>query len=274
MSIALAPVERSDVESEFSDLLDAVLPLEGGLAVMLQAYFDESGTHEGSRVMCVSGYVFASSQAKKFTREWNKFLAANDIEYFRMSQCAGGHGPFKKFSTKQRESLVKQAVEIIVSRISAGFVCSISEEDYLSVVSKGWLKKYGSAYTILLQWCLASVGYWLDKGSYSGPVAYFFESGHRNQGEANKKKVSEQYRYCSHTFAGKRLAVPLQAADFLAWEWCKFWRETYLDKARYPRLSFARVILAKQTYHETKHLDRRILRRFILENLESEISEE
>jgi hypothetical protein len=67
---------------------------------MLEAYFDESGTHTGplrtrQLVMCVAGYVFTASRAKRFNEGWNSALEQAGIVYFRMSECYSGRGQFE-----------------------------------------------------------------------------------------------------------------------------------------------------------------------------------
>jgi hypothetical protein len=60
-------------------------------------------------------------------------------------------------------------------------------------------------------------------------MAYFFESGHKSQSEANtimnslfrETKMRQAFRYSAHTFADKTRFHALQAADLLAWQWCK-----------------------------------------------------
>lgn len=43
------------------------------MAVM-EAYFDESGTHDGSSSLCVAGYLFEKENATALGIEWQKML--------------------------------------------------------------------------------------------------------------------------------------------------------------------------------------------------------
>ena len=80
----------------FAWLVNSILP-GGGHFLMLDfdAYFDESGTHEGAHVLCVAGYVIEREEVRKFIKEWNKELQRYDLPYFRMSECAHRSGAFK-----------------------------------------------------------------------------------------------------------------------------------------------------------------------------------
>ena len=69
------------------------------------------------------------------------------------------------------------------------------------------------------------VGRWADRNDFNGEVAYFFESGHREQKRADRslKQIEseqlfkERCRYRSHTFIEKKKERGLEAADLLAW---------------------------------------------------------
>ena len=53
----------------------------GRLAVMLQAYFDESGTHVGAPALVVAGYLFEPDPCLALAREWRAGLAASGVFY-------------------------------------------------------------------------------------------------------------------------------------------------------------------------------------------------
>src|SRR5689334_5463867 len=40
----------------------------------MMAYFDKSGTHDGSPVMCVAGYLLSAEQSFRLDREWAECL--------------------------------------------------------------------------------------------------------------------------------------------------------------------------------------------------------
>jgi hypothetical protein len=73
--------------------------------------------------------------------------------------------------------------------------------------------------------CLAAVQSWIKESQINGKVAYFFESGHENQIDANKimkrifddSTLRQSYRYVAHAFVQKEEIRPVQAADILAW---------------------------------------------------------
>lgn len=92
----------------------------------------------------------------------------------------------------------------------------------------------------------ARIGNALEKAQFVDDVAYFFEAGHDYEGEArrflanaaqNGGALKDYYRHRSDTFAPKTNALPLQAADMLAWEWAKCQDETIEQRIRPVRRS-------------------------------------
>ena len=79
---------------------------------LLQAYFDESYGPDG--VVCVAGYVFTKSSARKLDKAWRReVLGHYCLPHFRMSACAHGNDPFAGLLKDQRTDAVKRAISII-----------------------------------------------------------------------------------------------------------------------------------------------------------------
>lgn len=206
-------------------LLDILLP-DGGYAVqMVEAYFDESGSHDGSPVLCVAGYVFEKESCSKLDAAWSEVLSKFALPYFRMSACAQGTKPFDVLTKDQRIEVETEMIGLIKQFASFGIAVTVEPKMFDAIVPS--LPEIGSAYTFCAHTCLSAVKWWADKTGYHGDIAYFFESGHRSQSQANdimnilfKNPAKRmEHRYVSHTFADKEKVRPLQAADLLAWQW-------------------------------------------------------
>ena len=52
---------------------------------MLDAYFDDSGTHQGSPAISVAGYMSTPDRWKRFESEWRETLDAYGVEFFHMT---------------------------------------------------------------------------------------------------------------------------------------------------------------------------------------------
>ncbi|MFO0114488.1 MAG: hypothetical protein ACK53F_05810 [Betaproteobacteria bacterium] len=59
---------------------------------LVEADFDESGTHDGSPVICMGGYIFDAAKSESLAAEWQAMLNAfgnGDVPlpFFHMSEC-------------------------------------------------------------------------------------------------------------------------------------------------------------------------------------------
>lgn len=219
---AIAPRAGAKV---FEALVDAILPDGEGIVMVLQAYFDESERQGGT--FAVAGFAFIPLQAQKFSEEWRRMLGGKKC--FHTTDLIALQGEFKDFDREDADRMLRKAVGIINRRASAGFVVFCDREEFQTTAPRtvyGWTDPY----PVCAYLCMGSLGKWMRETSRPGDAAYFFEGGGKHTGEAHhlmdlanrSPEVREFYRYRSHAFVGKCDAEPLQAADFLAWEWTKF----------------------------------------------------
>ncbi len=207
---------------------------------MLEAYFDESERIGG--VFCVAGYAFAPEQARKFTKAWSALFA--DYGGCHMVELLARQGRFKGIAPSERDRLLREAVRIINKRISFGVSvsCNVAE---VRMLSPSWIRGFGHAYPLCCHLSMASLGKRLHDDGLSERVTYIFESGHEFEAEARdfvrsmveSPIAKDAYRYQGDAFLSKKDAVPLQAADVLAWEWAKFRDETLEQHLRPIRQS-------------------------------------
>lgn len=226
---------------------------------MIEAYFDESGTHDDSPVICVAGYLYESEKCGSLDLEWQAMLEKWGLPYFRMVDCAHGNKPFDKLSPEQCISAEKDAIRLIRKYMTHGIAITACESDYNEAIKTG--DPFGAAYAWCCWMCFIAVEKWADKHDYNGGVAYFFETGHKYQGRTNAlveeiikiDKLRKSFRYASHAFAGKTELRPLQTADILAWQSATFTKNR-LSGERGPRADLIALIKNGKTrdFHATK----------------------
>jgi len=248
---------RADVCDEIHRNLKRLIQILGpDFIVMMEAYFDESGTHEGSPVMCVVGYLFTAEQALHLDREWAATLDQFGLDHFHAADCAHGVGPFSALNREQRRDLIIKLVGIIKRRMEIGIAVSVSETDFGKTAPPKWEK--AGPYSLAALHVLAGVVSWAHKRDYTGKISYFFEAGHKHQRVTNTaiewltQKGSDYLRYHSHTFAGKKELRPLQAADLLAYEWQKELRRINVVEAKRRPMRRSLESLLEQS-HITQH---------------------
>jgi hypothetical protein len=173
--------------------------------------------------LSVAGYLFEKDECRKLDLGWKNALEDYNLPYFRMSACAHRKKPFDVLSSQQCIDIEKRMIELINNHALMGLSIVANETDYGT-----WFPSpnpIGSAYTFCCWQILAGIGVWIKRNNFEGDIAYFFESGHASQGEANSlmtrifkdQRLKETYRYSSHAFVDKEKVRPVQTADILAW---------------------------------------------------------
>lgn len=211
---------------------------------MLQAYFDESERVGGT--FCVAGYAFAPEQERRFNKDWHALFGAAGC---RMVELLARQGRFEGISETERDRLVREAVKIIKQRISFGVAVSCNVVEVMRI-SPTWIRGMGHAYPLCCHLSMMALGKKLIESGSTERVTYVFEAGHEFESEARDfvrsmaqcPEAKEMYRHSGDAFLPKNDAVPLQAADMLAWEWAKFEDETLALGLRPMRKSLRTLV--------------------------------
>jgi Protein of unknown function (DUF3800) len=206
-------------------LIEILVPGDGDLMAFLECYFDESGSHDGSPVLCVAGYLFERDSCKTLDLEWKKVLDRYDLPFFRMSSCAHGNWPFKKLGMEDRIEAEKSMIALIGQHALIGLSIAVNEHDY-NVLFGSTKAVTGDAYSFCCWQILAGIQSWIARNNFEGDVAYFFEAGHASEPQANalmgkifqEPRLRQRYRYAAHAFVDKVKVRPVQTADLLAWQ--------------------------------------------------------
>jgi hypothetical protein len=190
----------------------------------LECYLDESGTHDGSPVLCVAGYLFEKGQCEILDLKWKAVLDRYRLPFFRMSACAHNQKPFEHLTGEECIEVEKELIGLINEHALLGLAVAVNEADYDT-----WFEKpnqAGTAYTFCCWQILAGIRSWIQRNEFDGKIAYFYESGHASQSQANAlmnrifshSALRQGYRYAGHAFVDKQNVRPIQTADILAWQ--------------------------------------------------------
>lgn len=249
------------VDGFFLRLLDFV-PSKGAAAV-LEAFFDESERSGGT--FCVAGYAFAKPQAKKFAKEWRRLFPRG----FHTVDFVHGRGVFSDSTQQERDALLREAVKTINTRRTVGVAvsCSVAE---VQQHSPKFVRGFSHAYPICCHIAMTTLGAYLDEKHDLEEVVYTFEAGHQYEAEAREfiknavrsPEAKRSYRHIGDSFLPKSEAVPLEAADLLAWEWTKCYDETIALPIRRIRKSL-RALFADPKQVLVRHLQGPPLKKFL-----------
>lgn len=186
------------------------------------AYFDESYSTDEPRVMAIGGYLSPIEQWERFGAEWSGFFQEFAIQNpFHMTDFMAGRGQFFGWPATKRTRCMQWLAGIIVRRAHYRASVSLEIAAYEDVFRDSAVGPYAFC---VVQWMQEAFRF-LDRHNTSGQIAYVFESGSGFGGQIfaaldwiKKRRVYKgRYRLHSFTFADKRDALPLQAADILAW---------------------------------------------------------
>jgi hypothetical protein len=241
----------------FERLLDALLPGGGAAVPLVEAYFDESGSHDDSPVLCVAGYIMEAEEAKRFGSEWRAVLEPHGLSAFHMVDCAHGNEEFADIPKPTRIEIATQCIALVNRYAWAGLGASISAAEYAELMPEH--PNLGGAYNFLLWNCLFGVRHWLDVTKWEHDVAYFFEAGHKHQGEANRimdlafrdPAARAQLHHAGHAFVDKKKSPAIQAADLFAWQLATDHKRRMRDLGR--RKDFEALLASP--FHKAIHID-------------------
>lgn len=191
---------------------------------LARAFFDESGTHDSEKNLCVAGYVFEGAADELFDAEWRAMLAKFGLTYHHMREFGSeGKGVYRHLSWEERESSRQEAIAIIRRHASCGFAFSIDKVSLGAIVKDS---PWTNAYAFLANQAVYGVERLL-RGRQPGLVNYIYEAGAEGWDEAVKvfsdakadPGLKQWLRLGVLTSAGKADATQLQAADLLSWSW-------------------------------------------------------
>jgi hypothetical protein len=224
------------------------------------AYFDESGTH-GSPILTLAGYIATVEQWAEFSREWDELLKQEALTHFHMSKFEARRGEFDGWDNERRLRVQKRLLGIIKRRVTLGVFCAVNLAAYEETMTEFRRTNFGSPYNFCVKLCLAFVSFWAQEYKRKEPIAYVIEHGAGYNKEINRsfadmfasQEWRQIFRLGSLSFVDKKAALPLQAADLLAYEVWKDATNRFLiegEKKRPQRKSFTSLMetLHRGTY--------------------------
>ncbi|HEY6300385.1 MAG TPA: DUF3800 domain-containing protein [Candidatus Binatus sp.] len=218
---------------------------------VLTAYFDEAGTDSSKPAVAVGCYVATNEQWKYFNTDWQWLKDWQEIKkYFhRTDQESYWEHEETKDWDRNRQITVYQAQHAFIHAYTLkGFAGTVIKEDYDDVIEGVDREALGNAYEFCLRHCLGRLAEFLAQRP-NDEITYIIESG--AEGEPHLKKAfdvlfaSPEHRRSlrlkdinSWGFVGKKAAMPLQAADALAYEAAKEMENRFGLVKRDTRKSF------------------------------------
>ncbi len=209
---------------------------------MFTAYFDESGSDDTSALV-VAGFVSTAEQWLRFDQDWKEILDRHGVSFFHMTDYAHSRGEFEswKGQEEKRNWFMQCLTNIIRVRAVASFGSILVLRDYQTMDARFMLhEEFGNPYPLCASCSVSAVFHWAKKNHHPEPIRFVFEDGVKYKGDLLARMEKEGIPL--PTFGSKKEFPPLQAADLLAWEHLKAFRQRQAGTLPQFRKSLAALL--------------------------------
>lgn len=202
------------------------------LLLMLQAYFDGSGSSGDSPVYVLAGYLARAEDWEKFSDEWQAILDQEPrLAYFKMMEARGSldrKSQFFGWSDAEIDARLKQFIKCINKHALCGVISAVPFEPYQRLFKGKYNPKVlDRPYFLSFFGIMARIVNFAARNNLKGKVDFIFDE----EGGENAGFLQDQFDVFK-SFAPPHLADlcgnrpsfgkdhelnPLQAADLIAW---------------------------------------------------------
>lgn len=198
--------------------------------MILTAYLDESGTHDGSPVTVMGGMLATAGQWEAFEKNFERVKAKHGFRIFHTKKFKKRDGDFKGWTTDQCLALMADLAPMTATAFVEGVTVALDNAAYdaeYRVGDKPKRLRLDSRYGLCFRNCLlffALEGLKRRHRRRYPTLNFVLESGHKNAGDALRtfKEVKAELKAndCNMLgdllFANKDESDQLMMADFLA----------------------------------------------------------
>jgi hypothetical protein len=159
-----------------SYLLGALLPQGGYVVNFAMAWIDESGSHQGSPVLCLAGFLYEREHSLLLENEWRAIFARENMSYMRMSEFTKpGHATYAHLDMPRREAIQRELIDSVQRHRTLSFASIVNEPEFNDLFKKNAAAALGAenlpdrfsmAYTNGLIDCLVMIRTWADANSF------------------------------------------------------------------------------------------------------------
>lgn len=249
--------------------------------IVLRAYFDDSGTHDGSEVVLMAGVYAPTEDWIGFEHDWRLTLAdplgdgsKPPLKRFHMYDCEHGQGEFTSYSRPESDVAIHAFRQVILDHKLRGYAAAVPRRLWDEMVTGDVRTVLGDAerYCVMCS-ILESVDRAKELDLDKNVLIVFDNRPHRTAMHEIVLRVCQS----ANDWAGEGVTIfgpnflpsdqilPLQAADIVAWEYYRHASQIVQNgQLDHVRPHFARLIETDR--FELRIVDRGALERMIARN--------
>lgn len=203
---------------------------------LLQAFFDESGTHGYSRTVVIAGYVATEPEWDKVQKRWDEVLKRHGLKEFHATDFFAGDGKFSSMNVEERESLITGLVGVIRYGELHAITVSADAHAYSMVTTPKFRNIFPKAYDLCFNDIIRGIDLWSKLNADGEEVGLVFSSTNEYD-DRNRETFANWKRYRHlNTIGGLQFNFPskapaLQCADLLANRLYRSWDSLQLGQS-------------------------------------------
>jgi hypothetical protein len=220
----------------------------------IRAFLDESGTHAGSQVTTIAGYLISSEVLPLLEDSWLAVLKKHGMVELHMKEFVPPHGKLSHWSEKQKRAVLEPLIDLIHEHSLVGIGAAVEMTEFMTTSQAFAHSKspdlVESPYQWCLRYCMVQAGAWAEKAGKPGSISYTLDAGCPSRGKVqrhydlsrNNEDLSQKYRLGPLAFADSKKVPALQCADLLAYEMYKEADRLLSNSERGTRGSFLALL--------------------------------
>jgi hypothetical protein len=223
---AQASQQLTDLANDYQTL-ERVSRLASEQPNMLGAFFDDSGTHDGSPVVAMGGLLGTAEHWGAFAEQWAAILkeplpGRPPLTQFHLSHCRNGTAEFAGFSQAERDHLTFRFRRVILDNELITVASVVDKGAWDELVTGEVAEQLESPLSYCFYKCVESVSNIIRFMRPGDPVVMFFDQGTQDRlGEFARflRTQKDQFpQIAGISFAPVKEVIALQGADMIAYE--------------------------------------------------------
>lgn len=197
---------------------------------MFTTAFDAAGHESDQLILAVCGFVSSANHWISFSEKWKERLARDRITYFHAVEFAHSVKQFEGWREQKarREALSADLMTLVKSHAYRKLGIVVTNKTFKDIVSAETKEEWHlNAYSLAGRTCAKQVGEWAKTERITSPIEYVFVEGDVGADKLSKRMIEDgnpapHFRPKKDRVTPRGVLVPafipLQAADFLAYE--------------------------------------------------------